>query len=110
MLNFLLNRRIAVFSEQRKHSFPLILLPIPFFVRRFHIKQKKQQFAPFSCILIGLLILHAGPAPLYGANGDKLWYSDGEVVVDDTGDQLNFDACSDGSGGVFVVWQSDQIQ
>jgi hypothetical protein len=54
-----------------------------------------------------VLVLLGGAACLYGANGDKLWLSDGVVVVEETGDQKNFDACPDGAGGTFVVWQSD---
>jgi hypothetical protein len=66
-----------------------------------------RQFIGLFCIFVELLILPNWAVPLYGANGDKLWPSDGVSVVQETGDQKNFDACPDGAGGTFVVWQSD---
>lgn len=71
------------------------------------MKQENPLFNSFFCIAALLILFQEAGPPLYAANGDLLWSSDGEVVVEETGDQKNFDACSDGAGGVFVVWQSD---
>lgn len=62
-----------------------------------------------------LFLLAAIQMSAYAVNGDLLWPPEepipwlrqGVPVVQALGDQKNFDLCSDGAGGVFVVWQSD---
>lgn len=71
------------------------------------MKPHEKYLMSLAVVIFGCVLLWVDSACVYGANGDKLWPSDGVAVVETTGDQKNFDVCSDGAGGVFVVWQSD---
>lgn len=104
MLNVLLK---AYMFTRRKYLFPHNHSHIIFRERRFLMKRDRKSFVIFPCVVIILILLQARVVPSYAANGDKLWPSDGVPVVEATGDQKNFSAAPDGSGGVFVVWQSD---
>lgn len=71
------------------------------------MKTNQKNLISLAGLMFGCVFLFIGRGSLYATNGDKLWFSDGVPVVEATGDQINFDACSDGSGGTFVAWQSD---
>jgi hypothetical protein len=77
------------------------------------------QTAPYICsdgaggaILVWKDWRAASDVDLYAqridSSGTRMWSSSGVVICNATSTPLNFDICSDGAGGVIIVWQDDR--